>query len=361
VSGQSSDAAAILSDPIFQLNIGLWMLESLPREAPIWPMLREAGYILHSIGRAIPLPPGARVALRGLGLDDHPPSPDLLASPPSNEKWLVVECKGHGFGPESSTAKQAMKILAASVDIAAGIGLQPGAKAPGAAVYLTVSPDHDPLATTLDDLRNRLDGIGVPSAQAGTLGLIRSGVGIHVEMAGDLPLPIAQLAGRQPILALRPDEDPRPLYLIPWLPDQAQTAEMSDYCQQVFFARIRSTTVGLIGRAQAPTHLVLSMDRLLEDATFGLSLKWYERGIAQGIESACTAHLTKLLRSPMANALSVPPGRRRIDLELRSQTEINAAISALLGADMTDVPRLDQVQPEFDFDPSAPTFDGKPN
>ncbi len=74
-----ADEAPLLEDPLFQLNFTLWMLQTLPKGVAIRPVLREAGYVLDSVGRDLPLPPKMRPALTRMLGNANPPAPDLLA------------------------------------------------------------------------------------------------------------------------------------------------------------------------------------------------------------------------------------------------------------------------------------------
>jgi hypothetical protein len=70
----------LLADPVFQLNVAIWMLQARPEGAPWDPVLREAGYSLESVGRRIVLPLELRSPVAAIVADGSNPqeaSPDV--------------------------------------------------------------------------------------------------------------------------------------------------------------------------------------------------------------------------------------------------------------------------------------------
>ena len=61
--------------------------------------------------------------------------------------------------------------------------------------------------------------------------------------------------GQNIIIRTEPDNDPRPLYLIPYDPDVEQSANEAAFCKRVLFERVHSSIVAAVGRAQPPCEL----------------------------------------------------------------------------------------------------------
>jgi hypothetical protein len=159
------DHTALLSDPVFQLNTMLWALEELPDAGQIHPVLRNAGYYINAIGRRVVTPPDpvSRQALAQLtGKELSPARPDLWLKHQTDVVDPIVELKARGFSPRSSTAIQALKLLASAADLEASLG--GGGTQPGHVLYLTVSQDAADLAETLNQLQATLIDAGVPSS-----------------------------------------------------------------------------------------------------------------------------------------------------------------------------------------------------
>jgi hypothetical protein len=333
-------AEEILGDPIFQLNVVLWALQPAPPNAPIRPVLREAGYLLSAISRDLPPPFELRPGLKELLGSDTPPAPDVLGEPPKGTPWLVVECKGSGFSPESSNARQAIKLLAVSMDLRSSLALPGDAPRPGVVAYLTLMTDRDQLMATLRELQGRLDQAGLPSGDAGVFGLAladhREGQAVVVAPCpdGDWPEPIAALVPEAPVILLGRNEDPRPLYLIPWDPSVQQSREMRGYCRAVLFARVAAEAVAVLGHETVPQRVVVKVEPLLSAATFGVSDRWRSRSDLSRTLRECKRFLVEAL-GPLRDQLAVaqPTDPERVELTIRSQDDLEQALEALLRAD----------------------------
>ena len=336
-----TDPQAILGDPIFQLNVVLWALQPAPANAPIRPVLRDAGYLLNALSRDLHPPYELRPRLKELIGSDSAPAPDVLAEPPEGMPWLIIECKSASFGTASSTTRQALKLLAVSADLRSSLALPGEASRPGSVVYVTRSQDRDRLLETLLALQGRLVDAGVQTGGAGAVGLAlidepdRRLVVLQPCQVGDSQGTLIGLPPETPVMLLAKDEDPRPLYLVPWDPSVQQTPEMREYCRAVLFARITSEAVATVGHATVtvPDRFVLKIEPLLSAATFGVSDRWRSRSDLNRTVRECKRFLTEALR-PLRERLSMtqPSDPERIELTLRSQDDLNQVLDALLRA-----------------------------
>jgi hypothetical protein len=101
--------------------------------------------------------------------------------------------------------------------------------------------------------------------------------------------------GRTPFLRHEADDDPRPLYFIPYDPDIAQSASERSFSRRQLYERILSSLVVAVGHATPPTHLPFTPQGVLNDATFGMFELWENRDSAK--------HMTRLWRQ-LAQAVS---------------------------------------------------------
>lgn len=275
------DQTELLSDQVFQLNTMLWALEELPDAGDIHPVLREAGYYLNAIGKGVVIPPDptvrevlADVTKRELSS----PRPDLWLKHQTNPTDVIVELKARGFSPESKTAIQALKLLAASADLEASVG--GGGFQPGHVVYVTANRDAATLGDTLIQLHASLVDLGISPAPTATIGLewVDDGVALVSPRPEQLPAP-AQAALSEAALVLErdnPDDDVVPLYFIPWIPgiEDSQDADLHSDGLRELTARLLTQTIAELGQASVPTTVAVSGGELLGRATFGVFPRW---------------------------------------------------------------------------------------
>lgn len=311
----------ILVDPIFQLNLVLWLLEAVPGEASIRPVLREHGYVLESLGRPLLVPTATRPVLMELTGSATPASLDVLAAPPPAGHWLVFECKSRSFGPASATARQAVKVLAVAADVGPSIGMSTAeGRQPGFVVYVTGAQDCEAMALTLAELGMHLADKGLTPARAGALGIHQEADGLYVSRAqqSEWPAPLTNtFVSPVRVMRLAPEEDPRPLYLIPFDPSVDQQPEQRAYSLAVLSARLASHAIAAVGRANVPSRLVLRADRLLSEATFGAADRWRSKPDAAKALRRCKDLLYQELKPVSQECqLVAPSDPERVELTI---------------------------------------------
>jgi hypothetical protein len=342
------------ADPIFQLNTVLWMLQPLPRQAgAVRPVLHDVGYRVRALGKSLTAPAEIeRVLATELGLKGVP-APDVLASAPPADPWLVLECKASSFGVDSSTSAQAIKILARAADLALVGGAPPGMELTGCVVYVTREEQAANLQRTLDELAAQLDAAGLHPADVCTLGMrVETGVGLIVRQVGGLlPEAAAEVfASDTTILeASGPEEDARPLYLVPYDPSVDQSDEERILCLRILLARARAQAASLIGRNPAPGTAVVEGNVLLDGATFGLSKFWDDtrsRDIAaHEALRFVKASLRTTHRHP-APFVTEGTGPRRIEVTLISEEHRQECAEAIMAMPLPGEPELPDVVAE---------------
>jgi len=332
----SAELPDVLADPIFQLNLTLWMLQPLPGMASTRPVLREAGYTLDSISRPLPFPFAMRAAVAAAAGSHDAPCPDVLAAGPTQFDWLIIECKGAGFGPDSSAAKQATKLLAGAPDLTEPLALAPGGARSAHLTYLTRNDHREALAGTLEELRARLAAGGLRAGKSGAFGLSREVDGVYIERSagGSWPAPVEQmLPGPTRVIQLDADEDPRPLYFIPWDPGVDQGPAARDECKAILFARIATEATSEVGRTELPARVLLDVGELLSRATYGVSRRWRYKGDIDKVLRECKRFLADAV-APLKErlALALPSGPERLEFTLQTENERDATIDCLMKA-----------------------------
>ena len=191
------DNSILLSDQVFQLNTFLWALEDLPVNSATRPVLREAGYRLRAIGQQV-IGPADEPIVSALGAvigsqDRSPSRPDLWLRHDSEVVDPVIELKAQGFSPDSSSRKQALKIIASAADLSPS--LAESTMRPGHVIYATNSSDAPRLSDTLRDLSGILMAEGIPTAPTGAIGFSMKpeGVTLSSPRPSDLPDPMTTM------------------------------------------------------------------------------------------------------------------------------------------------------------------------
>lgn len=224
-------------------------------------------------------------------------------------------------------------MLVAAFDLAPSLGEPTEHR--GHVVYGTVSTDTDDMATTLDQLADKVRAEGVPAAPAAVIGLSieDNGVALSSPTPGNLPEPAAEaLASPAIVLERDDDNDLRPLYFVPWIPDisDSQDEELRADGLRQLTARVLTQAMGHVGRARVPITLMVTGTELLRRATFGVFDRWQDENRKQFSEAAAKI-VERRLRSYV-----------EIRRERREHIQINLPT---VEAQQTAIDRLDRAEP----------------
>jgi len=109
-------ADTLIRDPVFQLNLLLWMTKEQPSgDYRVRPLFFELGFKIIYIEQPFRFPEETSRKAIGSGLViSEAPEPELILGGENDEKALYFEAKANSFGPESSNAKQARGHLVAT-------------------------------------------------------------------------------------------------------------------------------------------------------------------------------------------------------------------------------------------------------
>ena len=332
-------SATLLSDQVFQLNTLLWALEQVPGEAgPVDPVLRSAGYYLDSIGRRliVPVSPNARTALRAVtGTDDlSPTNPDLWLRHASEDAVPLVELKSHGFSPDSSNSRQALKMIISAADVASAVGRREATA--GHVLYATAGTDSAGMSETLKTLEETVSEVGGSPAKTGVLSLIEvdAGVGLGSPVPDDLPSAMgAALSAPAVVLRREGEDDLQPLYFIPWIPgieDSQDSALHAEGLQQLT-ARLLTQAIAAVGQSTVPGVVVLKPDELLVAATFGVFSRWRDNDRDSLIRAA--SNVLRVALKPTGVSQMV---HGDVQIDLRDSDTQEAVLQRLEHADPAD-------------------------
>ena len=106
----------LLEDPVFQLNLLLWMAKEQPHAGyRVRPLFYEQGFRIVYIEQPFRFPEETARAIEASGLEiTSSPEPEVILGRDSDKKALYFEAKANSFGTESSkNAKQARAHLLA--------------------------------------------------------------------------------------------------------------------------------------------------------------------------------------------------------------------------------------------------------
>jgi len=285
----------LIADPLFQLNSLLWLTQPLPAVSSIRPLLLERGFVVHAIGPLLPLPPDIRLALADLSIATQGSArPDAVLRRDRDMRYGLVECKGKAFGTKSSTAAQARTlVIAAGSQMAEILGLAADEVQGSVAAYWVPTQAGVEMHETLGLLHGELADAKIACGTTCVLGLEARKDAIYLvpdDVAGEFfglgktPLPY---------LFIEDDNDPRPLYFIPYDPDSCRSPGDDKYCKRILFERIQATVLGAAGRATPPAELRFQAEDLLNSAMLGSYGLWENRDSAK--------HMRRLVRQLLAD------------------------------------------------------------
>jgi hypothetical protein len=266
----------LLGDPLFQLNTLLWLTQPLHEDAGITPLFFRRGFTVYAVAPLLAIPPDVRLAAQNAGLDMQPSTrPDVVLTHAATERYAFIECKRSSFGTATTTAAQALTLLALAGPRAAEIMAVLVSSALSA--FLVPDAEREQLAQTVDQLLDLLAAAGIAGGPGAVLALRLDGEQLCLAADAisraffDLP------EENNPFMEVEAETDPRPLYFIPYDPDVTQSRAEREFCKRVLFERIHSGVVAAAGRAHPPTELRFETAGLLNDGTFGMYDLWETR------------------------------------------------------------------------------------
>ncbi|HAW50507.1 TPA: hypothetical protein DCX16_06130 [bacterium] len=328
----------VIKDPIYQLNLMLWLLQPLKNNYPLRPVLKELGYELFAIGPSMPLSPELRERLKELSIScAEAPEPDLLISRNKTFEFITIECKAQMFGPASEKqADQARALLLQNGEqFNLAIGLEIDASPDIHLVYVAKHSETYNLEQGICQIQNELREAGLDPVRTGAIGIdfyqdkvyLRNNYG-----QGEIPKSLKETIGEGIIIQkLFPDDNPISLFYIPWDPNVFQSDEMANYCEQVFCERILTEIACRIGTMFVPGIIEFEYDNLLNAATSNFYEHWHSKTIRGALRNFCRELLSKALKSTETHfeKSTLPQPRQGIALNISNEETRESIIDSL--------------------------------
>ncbi len=271
------DSPALEGSSLFQLNVLTWATLPQPSSAPAKPILRNLGYSLFSIEQPLPVGIGQRESLQAqIPPVSIAPVADALLENGRRSHYVVIECKSSSFGIESGQTRQARGLILAGSEI-----MQRGLPIPeGSAevAYLVPEGDMSAMEATLIALKGQVEASNTQVCHVGVIGVAIRQDGVYLvaahEARGGGTLP-RHIAPERLVLGARVDEDPRPLYIVPWIP------ESRDEDLDALREKLRAQLLSHVGRSPIG-DVTLRFDDLLDDVSRRVYGLWRDRQSLQG-------------------------------------------------------------------------------
>lgn len=299
----------LINDPLYHVNLVLWMLQPATG-AGVEPLLQKAGYQLFQIEPELSFPVELTASLQKNGIaHSQPVNPDLLLSSASGE-YIPLECKSRMFGSQpqpgggDSQVKQARSLLLLAPSILnSALAFQSGQVKSSHVLYLSVYEPAVPQTKGLAEITKELKKREYQTAPFGllALGFTKEAIVLYSQARpGKLPTPLGKLMGKNAIV-VQPiaDEqtDPRPLYHLPWMPDNQSTDD--SYSQQAFANRILAAAVTDIGPRKPPCQITLNVENLLNVATNKFYRQWRDKTVRKQLQKRAKELLRKNLKDAL--------------------------------------------------------------
>ncbi len=259
----------LLKDPVFQLNLMLWMVKEQPTaDYRVRPLFYNWGFEIIYVEQPFAFPEEAVKAINSSALDiGVPPEPDLILGRSRDNKALYFEAKANSFGIASTNSKQARAHLIASGPVFGEV-LSPL----NACLLCYVLPDGAcaPMSQCLAALTDELHDKGLKPGPFSCHGLAvnearilyswDSAFKIHVDVADDA-LPILD--------DVSDDTDPAPLLLV-FNDEDCSNVEMRDFYRKVVIDQVRACLLCDLHSLTLGENYEISPDSLLEKTTDGI-------------------------------------------------------------------------------------------
>ncbi len=279
-------------DSLFQLNLLIWASLPQPPGAPVTPAVHNAGYVLWALEQPLDAGLAELARLRASGPQINPnPTADGVLRELRSDTYVLIECKPGSFDVGSGRAPQARGLIAAGGNAASRLGL--GRTASAEACYLVPLDEAPSMDATLVALAGEVAGQGFTACSTGSLGVAVKPDGAYLGLTSQ-PLGAARLPRLlipdERVVQVPPGQDPRPLYVLPWIPDAPDSTDLT-----AFREKLRAHVLAWLGRAPTGGEVVIAFDELLDEVTRGVFRLWRDRSSLRGRVFPAVGRLMDLL------------------------------------------------------------------
>lgn len=260
---------ALLRDPVFQLNLLVWMAKDQPSTGyRVRPFFFENGFRLVYIEQPFAFPDATAKAIDGSGLQiKKTPEPETILGRPADQKALYFEAKANSFGMDSSNSTQARGHL-----LACGPAFAETLKPLERALLCYVVPQDgcDRMAECLVSLSTELRSATLAPGEHSVHGLGVSGMDLiyswdqkfkqHAGVNGDSVAAIHEL---------QDDTDPSPLLLV-FTEEDCPNQERAGFYRRVLINQVVAKLVCDLNLQQPEKPYVTTARDLLWQTTDGI-------------------------------------------------------------------------------------------
>jgi hypothetical protein len=279
----------ICGDPLFQLNLILWLSLPSASRKPLRPFFHEIGYSTYSIDPLLSLLPEQRRLARekNINYKDSVRPDAILQRDNPKQAYILVECKKSSFGTSSTTAEQARTLMMLTdLSFNEVMGIDPSINTESSIMFFLPQDQTKALMHTVEEMQNELNINNINYGETHFAGIFGNDKGIFLELTEKLSKALSTNEV-SPIMILETDgrDDPRPLYFIPYDPSIDQTPDQRIFCLQILLQRLLASLLSKIGRAIPPVRKIIAIDEMLNDATFGMYSLWRNRDTTHNLRS----------------------------------------------------------------------------
>lgn len=307
--------SALAKDNLFQLNTLVWASFPQPMDAPVTPALRNVGYTLCAIEQPLDADVAERVRLSRATLEIRPnPVVDVVLYHAKNHTYILMECKPSSFGVNSEWAPQGRGMIVAGGNVASRLGVS--RRSAGEVCYLVPADDAQSTDATLIALQEEVSSQGFTACPTGPLGLsIKSDgayLGLLNQPEGTAQMPL-KLTPEQRVVAVNADQDPRPLYVIPWIPDVQDDTDL-----EAFKEKLRAQLLSWLGKAPIAGQIILSFEELLDEISRGVFRYWRDKASLTGRVLPMVGKVVEIL---FGDDTRVSIGKREVTANLKLEKD----------------------------------------
>jgi hypothetical protein len=262
-------ADLLIRDPVFQLNILLWMAKEQPSDNyRVRPLFFELGFKIIYIEQPFPFPEemSRRATASGLVISEAP-EPELILKGENDEQALYFEAKANSFGPDSSNAKQARGHL-----LATGPPFQEVLAPLMSCLLCYVVPEENCslMQQCLADLAAELSAKELEPGLFSCHGLMVSTNQLIYTWDSAFKQYLGLKEDSSIILSgVEDDTDPSPLILV-FSEDDCPNDEMRDFYRRVVIEQVRARLLCDLANLPLNREYEISVDELLVKTSDGL-------------------------------------------------------------------------------------------
>lgn len=144
--------------------------------------------------------------------------------------------------------------------------------------FVVPTDQAEVMGATLIDLRAEVTAAGFAAGEATPMGIAVKEDGVYLGLSVPVPgcAPPAALVPERRVIATEQGQDPRPLYVVPWVPGAPNEA------LDAFKEKVRSRVQAWIGHAPLGASTTLAYVDLLAQVSHGVYALWRDRDALRG-------------------------------------------------------------------------------